>query len=468
MPILATMEAAGLDEGLALTQMLNEDKELNKQGLAAVENEKDKRETEMENQEETDTGDKITGNGQADIPDEETEEKPELTEIDGKQTTVSNESARCGNDYSPSTEAFDAGESIRSAGTFFANAVSGLVVMLRDLGIAYGPGILKFIRVSVVLLLTSALRLLAKSIIRISDVVQRMRVSMANQIRNIGKLKSKTEVLVRQNSKLSPENKQVSNSSLAEWASFNGIVDFDNAVENMLKFVNDVTDFATNRVTYEIGSIERMFALISRGQTIDISEFAKSRDAISGFKAQTVSGYDIDDTLLTTYVYPDSLPNRAFLTVSIPKQNLSYDRDVGFLETMKKAYSKSSMFIGVNPNFRLKTGSTVNYMEAAKLSAFISKLDQLAKQTELSLSFYDTTKAKLSGLKGGYKTYLQWLIADERQRSVQESYAEMIAAKQGFISRVYLPGMMDVHEYVAAFLYHARTFVNLNIKALER
>ena len=66
----------------------------------------------------------------------------------------------------------------------------------------------------------------------------------------------------------------------------------------------------------------------------------------------------------------------------------------------------------------------------------------------------------------GYRHYYQKLSSSPEKVGLHESLAEFVFLKQSFASKTYLAGMIDIHDYVTAYVVRATRFAKKNLKVL--
>lgn len=490
----------GLDPSMNLVQAINDEAlpehdalyEATKQ---TIENNREKEtsedtdaEIEETSSEETDVADGTDGSDSTDAEDTVSEEDggPEaLEEIDGKQTTEVTERIRSESYGVAALEAFDVGfdDTLTvKAGKHLANGLmaGGAVAAsfswtvlkelggyLKEAGINYGPVILQRIKATVGLVAGRSLRLSLKLATASSLAYRRKKNSIEKTKARLVKMKQTVDLMMDQNTELS-RTEPFNNQEYFDLFTVNGkpgsIKESTIAVAGLLGCLKSEIDAG---IEHEVRVIENLIDNTRRGVRFSPIAYMKAPDIKGNYTKRSVEGYSSNPELIDTYVYKDALPMNTLLIFGLIKNQI-VDEASRTLETedVMKAYHSSFIVLGVNP-LRPKSNPQVNYVEKDKLRYLLEMSIGLCDAALSHVSIYQSNVKRASRLKTSYQHYFAWLTGDEQQKALKESLAELIYLKQSFVTKVYLPAMLDIHDYTAVYLKTLSKFAEENIKAIR-
>lgn len=468
--ILRAFETAALDESLLIVQEHEEDKQLKAAGIDAVIQNDEKEKLEANKEAEKAEPEEMPEEEAAATDDGEEDTDATSEVIDDKVTTPATESIRNYLKLTASNES-EFGDLMYRGASAAANAIGdglvGLGNILRELSLTYGPKLYRAVKSGVGYLLLRTAKLILKLITVTKNAVQNYRTSMVRHVKQLNSLKETCKTLSDSNAVVPEDRKRYEGKDVNLWSLIDGRCSFTNSNARMRQWTEDNFKMLEQNILYDINATIRFLDSTRRGVPVFPLEFLEVNPNRSALREQRVSGYERDDKLLTSYVYPHDLPNNTIMMALLPSRDVTATaKRTQSLELIKEAYSGSGIFFAVKP----ATGRAElfnNYMNPTQLSAFIDEVIELAKLGYLNTDLYKKIDAKIPALKTGFQHYLNWLQADDRQKSLDESFAEFVSMKQAFISRVYLPAAMDSHDFLSSYLTNAKIFIRENIKVLS-
>lgn len=408
---------------------------------------------------ETMNGEEIPSGGSED------DSASELVESNGKLQTLASESLRAEyydrlvlESYGYSDENSGLlGTAAAAAGSTISGTVGfvgRLTNSLLQLGIRYYPGVLQFLKKTVIYLFSKTVQVTLKTVIAIQNFTPyQARVIQSKRNDLVQFQKELEELKTTSTGKLLTES--TANQSLARWFSVNEKVDPLLSLTTLSKFTSTVISQLNTRIANDIDVTNSLIELFGRGGTVPVQQFMKV-DPLSGLT--TVSGTTASE-YTNEYQYSTILPNSTRFIAVLPEPKATEIADIA------KAYHESAVFLmPVESNLDTEN---VNYMELNQLDEFLTGLVGLCDRTLRHLETYKAVSLKAGKLKLGYKNYYQKLVEDKGTSSVQDTLAEHIYLKQAFVSRVYVPAAMDMQNYLNAYLLKAIQFVKLNLKNFE-
>ena len=114
-----------------------------------------------------------------------------------------------------------------------------------------------------------------------------------------------------------------------------------------------------------------------------------------------------------------------------------------------------------------KIAPMVNYMDKQSLLRLLDGLEGVVEKALKHVSFYQKLETASNELKPSFQNYFSWLVEDAQAKSLRESLAEVIYLKQSFVTKVYLPGAIDIHEFVSSYVSGVLRYVERNIKVMK-
>lgn len=343
-----------------------------------------------------------------------------------------------------------------------AVAVSHLVEfgkILVSLGVRYGPGIADKLRKGVIYLFTRSVKVLFRTIASTSDYIKRHYHSVTSLKKDVDALR-KTMDQLKDLDIPELDGEVYADEKAIPWFCYGNKVNVPGSAAEVLHFMNATIDPMAKRVLEDIHAVKKLIDMSSvsgiRGNVLAMMDV----NPIGGeYDRKTLKNYPMENADVETYVYQRPLPNGVMFVTNLPKNKL------GDIDKVSVAYKDSSIFMGVDVAL-VDIPQSIPYLSMELLDKYI---DQLAAITDLLRSHtehYVRIANEGKKLKLGYRHYYQKLSASPEKVSLHESLAEFVFLKQSFASKTYLAGMIDIHDYVTAYVVRATRFAKKNLEAL--
>lgn len=393
---------------------------------------------------------------------EKEDEKDNLNKTDSGRQSVVTESLRSEYYERTVTEAIefsDFTDAARTAATYIGSKLSDLASVLAALGIKYTPVALRALRKGVAYLYLRSTKLLLKGAVSlVATYKEQSRIHNRSKAKVVA-LKETLEKLTQEKPELSLKTEFTTDKELVDWFTAGTKTDPFNSIKVMTQFVQNSLNYLETETYNDQENVIRLIELTRSSTGTDPLKFMEVRSLSPSFLKRQVVGYAEDNEYTESYVYGQGLPDRVLLIAQVPRNHLSN------LEEVAEAYKSSSIVLGVNTTHRASSDK-VDYMEPEELKKFIESIELLCELKAKHLENYRQIAKGNQKMKLGYRHYFQKLITSPEKLSVRDSLVEFVYLKQSFISRVYLPAAMDIHDYINAYLTRALRYVKENTKAL--
>ena len=413
----------------------------------------------------------------SDAPPEDGNDNDELEVIDGKQTTVATEALR-EKDYSITFALENYGEEtlLQKTGALAWSGVkvlSGyafhlakeLSFLLKDLGIEYGPKVYARLRSGVSYLLTKTFKQFGKLRSAVSRAYFQKTHSFNKLKDRLSRLKKTLEMI--------PDDFVLVQPAPFQDEALYGLFQVGNTVSPMkaIASISGLLDVVVNDIDRgiknEISTLKRVVEVCRRNAKIEVLHYLRITGIGSSFLKKTVHGYEDNPDLLDSYLYTHALPRNTLVLAAIPKDSvvISAAKSNDMTE-VTKAYNESYFILGVS-QVQNKSNPLVNYMDKKSLLTLLAGLEAVVEKAISHVSFYKNLESEAASLKPEFQNYFSWLTEDEQAKTLRESLADVIYLKQAFITKVYLPGAIDIHDFVSTYVADMLGYVEKNIKVLK-
>lgn len=451
-----------LDEELNLVQHLNNETFLQEQG--------ESEELRQDAQAIAETAE-VSTSEDSDTPSSEEHEDsdtdPEVVTPDQERSTVAAESFR--NTYYDRlvTESFDlsqighsVGQGTAAVAIFTYTQLKELAGLLFYLGVTYTPTLLRFLRKGVVYFFMRSVKLIKHMDQKTTEYRHRLDRTFSKNLKEIRNLKEAAQALQDAGANAVSEGRVCQDQKLIPWLITRQGRNTIQTAEVVHSFMRAVVSEIDTRIQHDVDQVKKLTAMGAKSFPGGLTQYLKVTSFTGGFQSKRIPGYAVDDHLLTSQVYPESLPDGTRFVAHLPKPGLAD------LEEYSKAYQHSRLFLTVN----VENGSSqdrLDYMTTKQLIDFLDRLEQVALLGRTHQQFYIDVAKQAQALKLNFKDYWNRLTGSKDQVSLVESLGEYIYLKQAFVSGVYLPGAMAIHGFTGNYLTRAVRFTKENLKALK-
>ena len=327
------------------------------------------------------------------------------------------------------------------------------------LGVRYGPGVADKLRKGVIYLFTRSVKVLFRTIASSSDFIKRHHHSVSSLKKDVGALRKTMDEL--KDVEL-PETmgESFTDEKAIPWFCYGTKVSVAGSGAEVLHFLDATIDPMAKRVLEDIHAVKKMIDMSAisgiRGNVLAMMDV----NPIGGeYDRKTLKNYPMDNADVETYVYQRPLPNGVLFITNLPKNKL------GDIDKVSAAYKDSSIFMGVDIAL-MDMPQVIPYLSASELDKYIDQLAVITDLLQRHTEHYVNIANEGRKLKLGYRHYYQKLSSSPEKVGLHESLAEFVFLKQSFASKTYLAGMIDIHDYVTAYVVRATRFAKKNLKVL--
>ena len=343
-----------------------------------------------------------------------------------------------------------------------------LAIIAKDLGIQYGPKVYKMIKVSVALVINKSAKSLFKFISSNADARKLKKVSFQKSLEKAKKLQAACAGLKEAGAKLTMTDPFRHPDYYSLFLSpIDGKARIKPSIESVGRLIGVVRDVIEPGVEMDIRTIEHVIESAKHGTYINIAKYLTPPISLNSLAKADNTGFNTNPDILSTYVSKDIFPKNTLLVYGLPNESMVEEanktNDVGVLS---KAYHASFLMLAPNP-VTPKSIPMVNYVDLEGLETVLDSVVKLCESGIAMTEGYRRNIQRAERLKRGYRTYFDWLVSGEDQRSLKESYAELIYLKQSFITRVYQAAMIDIHDFSATYLREVLGFVEDNMSKVK-
>jgi hypothetical protein len=155
---------------------------------------------------------------------------------------------------------------------------------------------------------------------------------------------------------------------------------------------------------------------------------------------------DAHNEMVSTYSYKEMLPGNIKFVSILPNDRAHTVTD------LEHGYKDSKMYLEFEDDH--VTIEEMRYPSREVLAKMLNTLEHLCDLCIQHQRVYENVESKRKSLRGGMRNYFHKLISSEDKISVEDSMIEYVYLKSSFVDRVYLAGMIDIHDYCGTVLTH--------------
>lgn len=361
---------------------------------------------------------------------------------------------------------------LRTLASFSGNALLWLGFQAKALGIAYGPSILAALSRAATKTLASSLYLLLKFRNSISSAVQ-------GYLLGIRRMRSKHAALAASLEKLNAvETTPPDPEKVVEWGSKIYRSATISKKLNPIAAMSAIRGFLQNEISEldkaietDVRAIELLIENSRRGIRFSPIMMLNTHFNAGSFSNRRVEGYAVNEDLLDTYAYRTVLPNGCLPMLAFPKPSIIKEAsETEDTSTVAAAYHGSFFVLAAAPS-EAPREAILHYMDKRELSLLLNEVDAVIKELDAHMASLKQNAKRVERLKLGYSHYIHWATAQDEQKNLRQELLDIIHLKQHFVTKVYLPAMLDIHDYAAnqalTMLSYARQSIK-QIKVIER
>lgn len=338
---------------------------------------------------------------------------------------------------------------IRSLASFGGNVIMYLGGLAKELGIAYGPTVLSFLSAAAAKTLSRSLYLLFAMRRSLKRGYENYHLSSTRLNKRINTLAATLKELESvETTPLEPEVDTFSNARIFEASMIDQHVDPIKAIQAVKAFINTEVEVINQGMENDVRTIELLVENSRRGIRFSPIPYLKVAFGGKDYVKQGVSGYEVNDGLMDSFAYKTVLPMYCLPISAFPKEELiKKAEETENLSDISAAYRSSYMALGVSP-VRIKSIPNLHYMDKKELHVLLSELSSIIQLLGTHANMFKSVQKRSERLKVGYEHYLHWYSTTDEQKSLRQLLIDIVHLKQHFVSKVYLPAMLDVYYYV--------------------
>ena len=333
-----------------------------------------------------------------------------------------------------------------------ANGLINAVKYIAMLGIRVTPKVASVLYKGFIVTASFVIKHLFKSIYLVDKFIERRANSIDNLKQGIAALRASIEEIKKAEPK-SLEGQSFTNTKIINDLKIRDSVDFSANIGVLTSFVEDVMVVSDKGFKNDMASLSYVISSVGNSKvslpdsSLTLPEF---KDCV---KQELDNGMEIHQVNKV-------LPGDRLFSITLPKE-LSYNE----MESVLAGYSRSSISLTVGKDF--ESVDLVPYMDVETLSGFVDSLEGLVSGVEKHNKYFEELKSQKLRMRFGFRDYIKACIADAGGRTIKESLIGLVKAKTTFIDKVYVVGMIDVQDYIAATVSSGIRFSKENIKRLQ-
>lgn len=356
---------------------------------------------------------------------------------------------------------------LKSLAQFAGNVVLWTAHQAKELGIAYGPVIYAKMKSGTVKIIGSTFNLLLK-----------FRLSLASSVKkyvySVGRMKSKYASLSASLAKLESATTlptdpaaEVMAPKLRRGCYIAGEMNPLKAAIALKEMVSEFIIALDRGMEADVRTIELLIENTSRGIRFSPFPYLETHIQSVSFAQRKLAGFSVDESIQETYAYKKPLPGYCLPVISIPKREIIKEAtETKDISQVTRAYHGSYIVLAVDGLENERSGN-LHYMDKQDLRKLLAVLGETIKMLDTHLAVFKSSARRSERLKLGYTHYLHWLDANEEQKGLKQDLLDVIHLKQHFVTRVYLPAMMDLYEFSANHTLTMLSYVQQSIKKIK-
>lgn len=339
------------------------------------------------------------------------------------------------------------------------NKALNIAHFLKEIGIEYGPKILTFLGQAGLTIATES----AKAVIGASSNLKRFLHKKMNSFDSLSKEISELENKVMLYSQSSPNAKphgeydQEKNIALLKIGTSLKVIP---NLKNMVKFTEESVVGITGLFDNEAQTILHLMSIDATSNKHNVPGMMGAANFGSVLKKGTLKGYEPKYEDVVGYISNSTGIGDIKIVAHVPNEGIND------ISVMKKAYNQSGMFLGMDLA-HIQGASSIPYLDVKELMVLLKTMSELAIKCKHHENKYKDIDNKINTLGTKLNAFFSSLVGGKEKLSVEDTTMEYVYMKLGFINKVYLPCMMDIHEYNIKVLKAAINYVHRNMSALK-
>lgn len=367
-----------------------------------------------------------------DPPAEDTDSEPEPAGDTADEAELATESLR---HIHMSRLAMEDMQYVKDLGGAALSALGGGLSYLGRLGIQYGPIVLKRAYKGVSYAVGRIAKMTYMSFLALSKYIERRQMAIDRLETEISKCREGLTLLVESDRKM-PE-RSFDKDKLVAALAIGDRVDFTSNIDIVKTMLQEVVLSTERDLLSEIHAVERLSKEFNPKTFRPDSELVTIRPP-RAFTVKLAS--TVGDTEYVHYRYKHMMPGNRLIEWRMPKLKSGTTDIHGVVLDVQIRVSE------VSPKEPPK------FMTMDELSSFLDKLEGLCSLCREQQKLYTMVKARKSALRGSLRLYFNKLFLSNDPVSIGNSMLDIVYMRSALVDKVYLVGLMDVHDAVTRIL----------------
>ena len=333
---------------------------------------------------------------------------------------------------------------------------------LKELGIEYGPTIMKHVSEGVITAVEKTAKALVVGYEKIKAYIKKRQESYTAFKSKVAKLKAVVEQLKKDVDKTNAfdNNTQYKDADVIRNLKIGNTTDFRTTVEKAAGFLEAYFAKLGTNVSNSVKTTEYMLRTAGKNTISKPISLMHEDVMFQGMNKKVLEGYEPTSEHCESFVFDVGLPGDVAFVAFVPKKGLKS------MEEVKDAYEKSSMFLGFTEEVKVNVEFT-NFGDLEYVETFVNALDKICDVGIKHCKIFESIAEKRDELEKSLKPYMK-VIADAKEKiSVADSMAEHVSLKVAFLDKTYLAGAFVLHDYMVRLLTSSLDYCKSNLDAIE-
>lgn len=339
------------------------------------------------------------------------------------------------------------------------NKLANLGVFLKDIGIEYGPKILSFLGKAGYVIATESAKAIVTGSNNLKRFLNKKMNSFESLLKEINELHDKVQHFATDNPNAKPSGTYKEEDKIAV-LKIGSSTDIPKNLKQMLKFTEVAVINITKLFDNESQTILHLMEMDTTSNKHNMPSLLGAANFSSALKQGTLKGYEPKDDNMISYISDTVGCGDVRIVAHIP------DTKIKDIDAIKQAYNNSGMFLGIDLS-HAHGANEVQYVDVKQLLATLVSMKDLCTKCITHEQQYKSIDNKINTLGNKLKGFFNSLVNSKDKLSLENTTMDYVYMKLGFINKVYLPCMMDIHEYNIKVLKASINYVHKNMSSLQ-
>ena len=350
-------------------------------------------------------------------------------------------------------------EDYDSGSTAILNKIKSGAVYLKDIGIEYGPTVLKALGTGLLVSITMALRgfiyatgFLVKTIDKAINSYSSFETKIAKLEQSLADIKKAKIIKVSTNEQYSSKT-IIGHMLSGKHTPVDSISIYEKFLINCISKTASKVESTNEGIKLLIGQAISERVKLTPNLINEI-------DAQIGLKKASVMGYKPDSDLVETYSYPVPLPGNLIYLAYLPKVNLE-ETDI------KEAYSNSAIFYGKDSS-NISVVTKIDYATVEELTAILKTMSDICKWGKQHTVSLKSILSSRNGIKYSIKGFLNSLIKRATKNKDTDMLSKIIFLKLNFLDNCYIRSTDDTENITRKVLSNYLAYCQASLLELSK